>query len=133
MNSLHDYYIEKYEVLSSKKEIVFHAKFEDSKPYKNSVAKFVGVVGHHFEHTLSCNIILSLEETENHNIFYQNSENELKRYSKYGLPINTESSAKFIECLKTENLKIFEIYSSYGLSGWVMASDCIVSTTEYTS
>ena len=129
MNSLHDYYISKYEVFSSEKEIFFYVKYQDSEPYKNAVAKFSGVIGHHFEHSLSGNIILSLEETENHSDFYKHSESELKRYRKYGLPLNTESSDKFVENLRVENLKIFEVYSSYGLSGWVISKNCEVSIT----
>ena len=128
MNSLHDYYINKYEVICSK--IIIHAKHEGSKPYTNATATFSGVIGHHFEHALKGNIILSIEETENHYAFYKHSENELKRYRKYGLPVNTETAEEFVKDMEDKGLKIFEIYSSYGLSGWIFSKSCDIAITE---
>ncbi len=55
---------------------------------------------------------------EDNYLFFNQCKNELQRYNKYGLPLNTESGKSINSELIKMQLKIFEITSSYGLSGW---------------
>ena len=41
---------------------------------------------------------------------------------RYGLPLSTKNVNEFIQDLNRKNLKIYEIYSSYGLSGWIIGT-----------
>ena len=94
------------------------------------LARFEGVIGHHFEHSLEGNIIQSLETVEDISEFYSNSKTEIQRYTKYGLPLNTETKESSIAKLESKRLKVYEIYSSYGSSGWIIADDYNVEVNE---
>lgn len=126
MNSLHDHEIYKYEVLSSERKIVLHSKFELNSKQELGTVVFEGVLGHHFEHALEGNIVLSLEETDK-SVFYNHNKTGLQRYQKYGLPLDTTSSSAFKNDMKSKALKVFQIFSSCGLAGWVLATTCSVS------
>jgi hypothetical protein len=126
MESLHDYNIYKYEVYSSSKEIILHTKEHHGK--KEAVVTFSGVTGHLLEHALEGNIILDFEEHGDLSVFYKRASSDLQRYQKYGLPLKTNTEQEFISSMQGANLKAYEISSSYGLTGWVLATEV---TTRY--
>ncbi|WP_448550540.1 hypothetical protein [Thalassotalea fusca] len=119
MDSLHDYNIFKYEVLSSERQIVFHTK--DHHGDTEAIVTFSGVSGHLLEHGLEGNIVLDFDEYEDIDQFYSHFENGLKRYQKYGLPLKTENSDSFLFSMKSLCLKAYVLSTSYGLHGWILA------------
>jgi hypothetical protein len=108
--------------MCEQKYIVLHTEYlkEESPEYMDLI--FKGVVGHFFENVLEGNIILEIEQNTP-DVFYKNNKALLQTYGLYGLPLSTKNVEEFIQDLNRKNLKIFEIYSSYGLSGWIIGTD----------
>ena len=129
MRPLHDFNIHRYEIRSTERKIVLHVEL-GLDPKNFGIAVFENVIGHHFQHTLDGNIILSLQPVQDTSTSYSDNKNELQRYQKFGLRINTETENSCIADLKTNNLKVFELCSSYGVSGWVIAGRCTVEIDE---
>jgi len=118
MNSYHDYNIYKYEVDSSNQEIKMCLREHHGSHEVQLV--FSGVVGHLLEHALGGNIILEFCE-DDVEVFYESASNELKRYQKYGLPLDASTKERFVNDMSAKKLKCFSLSTSYGLSGWVLA------------
>lgn len=126
MKSVHDYVIYKYEVLSNENRIVFHTTYKDFSKSDNATIEFEGVIGHFFEHSLAGNIIFDITASDDLATFYKDYEKDLLDYFKYGLPLEADTLNSFVKEMEKKRLKAFEISSSYGLSGWVIAKNCKV-------
>lgn len=129
MDTLHDFNIYAYEVQASERRIVLHARY-DFEPKQEAKAIFEGVVGHHFENALEGNIVLSLEEVSNDAAFYAQNERELRTYGSFGFPVNVDTVTEFVSDLKQKGLHLYELYSSYGMTGWVCATCCSATASN---
>ena len=118
MNNYHDYNIYKYEVDSSNQKITMYIREHHGDHEVKLV--FTGVVGHLLEHALGGNIVLDFGENDV-DMFYEYASKELKRYQKYGLPLDASTKENFERDMSLKQLKCFELSTSYGLSGWVLA------------
>lgn len=85
---------------------------------------FSGVVGHLLEHALAGNIVLDLGEIDS-TTFYTREKQGLKRYQKYGLHLDATSLHSFLSDLAKRNLTCYELSTSYGLSGWIIAREAV--------
>jgi hypothetical protein len=94
---------------------------------------FTGVVAHFFEYELRGNILNEIQEVEPKSVVQQYAE-LFKESWRYGWPsrIDYRGDLSVLEnWLRDHSIRAFDIMSSYGLSGWVLAESCeLVSRTE---
>ena len=122
MISIHDNNVYAIDIQCKEKAIILHTEFREGKLTEYVDVVFSGVTAHHFYHVLDGNILFDITESPPQN-FYEENKKYLQEFSRYGLPINCDSSKIFEEQIKKENLRIFEINPTYGLSGWVIAEN----------
>jgi hypothetical protein len=124
MRSWHDYHLTGYSVEGVKRQITFDVSwpYELSIDIKRASIIFSEVQGYYFEHDLGGNILYSISEEFLETFLSKNIE-RFEHEKKWGWPLFwCDSIEKTLDHLKGKNAKCFEISSSYGLSGWVLAS-----------
>jgi hypothetical protein len=91
--------------------------------------KFDNVMGYLFYNQLEVCIILDIK---NYTV-----EEYLKKYKKifdnieiYKFPFEYNNKDELVNKLNKNNQKYYEIYSSYGLNGWVLAEEIIIEKEE---
>jgi len=81
---------------------------------------FTGVLAHHFRHVLEGNILDEIVAVEV-NAFVGEHAGDFDRASKWGWPPDYTAADAFRESLRVGGFQPYEISSSYGMSGWVIA------------
>ena len=122
MISIHDNNVFAIDIRCEEKVIVLHTEFREGTPPEYVDVVFSGVVAHHFNHVLDGNILLDITEWQPR-AFYEENSRYLLEFQKYGLPIDCGNSETFVEHFIQANLRVFIIYASYGMSGWVIAEN----------
>jgi hypothetical protein len=120
MRSIHDNNIYSLEVRCEQECIVLHTEFLVGESPEFTDIEFNGVKGHHFENVLEGNILFGIEESTSEE-FYKENTATLEAYGRFGLPLSVKTKQEFVEDISKNNLKIFVISSSYGLTGWVIS------------
>jgi hypothetical protein len=98
-----------------------HTRFEDREPIEHTDLIFEGVLAYRFENDNFGNILFGVEElpvsqlVASHRSLFE----EGVKYAWPG-PWNTSPEAS-VQHFESEGAKAFEISSSYGLAGWVVA------------
>ena len=88
---------------------------------------FTGVVAHHFECVLPGNILFGITEVDPEQVV-QEWAALFARQKNYGWPkIEYGDPQELVSILKRQGVRGYEIGSSYGLSGWVLATRMDVS------
>ena len=84
---------------------------------------FSGLLAHHFENVIEANILFDIEEVSS-SYFLQKREAFLTEKLRFGFPIN-KNNCRTVEQLAgyLEGYRIFQIDSSLGLIGFVIAKD----------
>jgi hypothetical protein len=119
--SIHDNNIYGYTVNCGGQQIVLYTEFSGQAGMEYTDVVFDGVVAHHFERVLKGNILFDIEEVEPEAIVKQWAELFALQKS-YGWPgIDYTEPEQLIGILKQRGVKGFDIGSSYGMSGWVLA------------
>lgn len=121
MNDLHDLYIYRYDVFCEKQEIVFYLRDYDKKNF--SIMTICGVITHHFNYVFSGNIVSAFVVREDVEQFFDENTNVLTDYNSMGLDISVKQGASFVEEIGKRKKKVFEVRSSYGLSGWIIGEE----------
>jgi len=86
----------------------------------------VDVLTHSFENILLDNIILAVEESSTQTFLEDNSKVLLCK-KDYCWPIDYEGIDELENFLIDNEYKYIKIYSSYGLTGWILAKKHIIS------
>ena len=126
MNSFHDYHLTGYEVDGQRRELRLNLAWlypTDAEPREPARLIFSGVEDYFFEHDLGVNIVYAIEEIAllTH---LQACEQQFQKSKQWGWPrFWTGEVAKSMEQLNAKGAKCFELSSSYGLSGWVVAAN----------
>ena len=126
MSSIHDYNIYQVEIKCGIGEILFYTNIVNEEQPKEKVVKFIGVIGHMFLHILEGNIIFDITK-ESPVKFFNNLKYDLQEYHKYGLRLNCSNQEDFSNSLALNEVSIYCINASYGLSGWVIAKEIEIS------
>jgi hypothetical protein len=124
MRSWHDYHITGYFVEGERRRITFDVSwpYDLSTDIKRTSIVFSGVEGYFFEHDLGVNVLYSISEEQLEAFLSQNAE-RFEKERKWGWPLFWRGAiGTTLEHLNSRNVKCFAISSSYGLSGWVLAS-----------
>lgn len=119
--SVHDNVLISYEVLAEKREIHLHTKLPGTKCEHTDII-FRGVEGYYFFHDNFETIIFDVKEISVDRILEDDRErfDEGWRFAWPGR-WNTDSEASRKAYLTERGVRGFELSSSYGMSGWILA------------
>jgi hypothetical protein len=131
--SIHDNRVISYEVDGEARRIVLRTRFEDSVPVEYTDVIFEGVLAYYFENDNFGSILFSIKEVPVLQLV-EDDRSLFEEGVRFGWPgpwnVSPESSIQYIQ---SEGGKAFEIFSSYGLSGWVIAETFRLELGEGTS
>ena len=122
--SVHDNFLVSYEVLCEQREIRLHTEYRDvalDAPFEYTDVVFRGVFAYHFQQDTLTNILFDIEEVAVASIL-ADAQALLDAGRAYGWPRIEGSPSPALEAyLSANDVRGFEIASSYGLGGWVLA------------
>lgn len=103
------------------RRIVLFTKFRDGVTPEYTDVEFRGVVARLFEHELPGNILFGIDEVDLAGLCRANAE-VFTRGKRYGWPHPKHDDLEdLIANLAAQGVRAYEISSSCGLSGWVLA------------
>lgn len=124
---IHDNVILSYTVDLQNDQIVIHTRDELSSKEVDIV--FKDVLSHSFEHPLKGSIILAIT-VSNISGFIAGHAEILQTGKNYSWPATYESIEELEKKLTEAGYKCMNLYSSYGLNGWILAKDLEVVKKE---
>ena len=134
MSTIHDNIIKSYCVDFEAETIVIKTIFHNhmDKTIENTDIIFTAYLTHIFGNETKDSIIFDIKEYPLH-LFLERESELLKDNQSYGWPIFYKTENELVEFLQTHDYKIFEVASSYGLCGWVLAKqmDIIVNKQSF--
>lgn len=114
--NIHDNQILNYTIDIKNKTLLLNTITEQDKTCN---IKFTGLMAHHFENVISCNIILDINEID---IATAVDDRCFDEGLKYGFPCLEVSTIEQLKIkLINEDYKMFVIYASLGLNGYIIA------------
>ncbi|MGX7149048.1 hypothetical protein [Enterococcus ureasiticus] len=116
MNSLHDYEILNYNINFKNSLLTMDVTNEDS----NKRIEFVGAIAHQFSDEIPYSIILDLDELDMKHFFSSNKD-LLEEKKNSGWPLICSSVEELEKMLQESDIRYYVLYSSYGMTGWVLA------------
>ena len=119
--SIHDNNIYGYTVDCGQQQIVLHTEFHDAGRQEYTDVIFFRSIAHNFECVLQGNIIFGIEKVEPERIIEEWRE-VFARQKQYGWPdIEYDDLSELPTILRERDVTGYEISSSYGMRGWVLA------------
>jgi hypothetical protein len=124
MRSWHDYHLTGYSVDGPGARIVFNVSwpYDTSTDIRTAKVVFSGVAGYCFVDDLGSNILYSISESPL-DTFLAEHARQFEQRQKWGWPLfwkgTVDATFKFLNEAKA---LCFEVSSSYGLEGWVLAT-----------
>ena len=125
---IHDNEITSYDVDILNKKIVLHTTYEVREVNESTDIIFEDVLTHCFDDVIYSNIIFSICDLEIEK-FIEDYHEKLKDRKNMGWPIFYDDESQLLQKLKDNNYKVFEIDSSLGLSGFVIAKSIAIDVT----
>lgn len=123
---VHDNQINAYHVDIANKTLTLETIYYDKE--KTDIV-FTGLMAHSFENVIYCNIILDITQvTIDH--YINSNKDQLAQSLRYAFPACFDSVDALKERLQKENYNIYEISSSLGLCGTVIAKDIAINVTD---
>lgn len=116
MNSLHDYEILNYNVNFKNSLLTIDVTNDKS----NKKIEFVDTIAHQFSDEIPYSIILDLEELDMKYFFSRNND-LLEEKKNSGWPLMYSSVEELEVMIDESNIRYYVLYSSYGMTGWVLA------------
>lgn len=99
--------------------------YHSSPPHAVDVV-FSGVVAHHFQDTMRASVIFDIEEVLISDLLAPTHPAVVQYYQQFSTYYQVDpstSTAATVEFLQQRGIRGFEIVSSCGLCGWVLAAD----------
>lgn len=128
--SIHDNVIYGYTVDCERQRIILHTEFHETGRAEYTDVIFLGVLVHHFERVLMGNILFSIDEVEPDQII-EGWQQVFMRQKQYCWPaIEYQALDELAATLRQRGLSGYEISSSYGMSGWVLAEEMEICARE---
>lgn len=131
MKSFHDYHLTGYSVDGQAKEVRLRLEWlspqDPETPRPPQMLVFQGVQDYFFEHDMGINIVYGVEEVSLEEHVHSNAKS-FAASAKWGWPRFWRESAEATTSeLRSDGMKCFELSSSYGLSGWIVAASAHAS------
>jgi hypothetical protein len=132
MISIHDNNVYAYVVECELQRLTLHTEFRDHEPHEFTDVVFSGVVAHQFEHSLQGNMLFDVEECDPGTIVHDHASIFASSWREAGWPaVDYKGDLTVLENkLKSRSIRGFQIGSSYGMSGWVLAESCELATRD---
>jgi hypothetical protein len=131
--SIHDNIVYSYFVDCSRRQVKLHTSYNEKDACEYTDVLFSGVVAHLFENVLSGNILFGIYNVEPSDLVNANA-NLFKESWRYGWPLEGFDYRGDLELLTQHltqmSVRGFDISSSYGMSGWVLAERCEIIARE---
>ena len=119
--SVHDNSVVAYEVLAKEKKIVLHTECLDRESHEFTDIVFEEVLAYDFENDLFGTIIFDVKEVDL-SVLLKEKAAMFEGGWRYGWPRGWERDKEDIEVfVRRLEMRAFELSSSYGMSGWVLA------------
>ncbi len=122
---VHDNEILSYEVDVRNETLRLFTKYEDK---EDTVITFSGWLTHRLEDACHCNIISDISRLSVDS-FIDNNKEMLEEMIRY-LPLDVRDTEDFRKYLQNKEQKIFEITSSIGLCGFVIAKEIAIDVKK---
>ena len=120
--SVHDSNVYAYAVLCEQRRIVLHTEYRDGGAEEYTDVLFDGVIAHHFDDVLDGNILFDIEEEDPQKIVMDWADLFAHRKT-YGWPkVQYADPQELVAILRRDGVRAYEIGSSYGLTGRVLAA-----------
>jgi hypothetical protein len=121
--SVHDNFLLSYEVSSEHAEIRLRTEFRSTgRPVERTDVVFSGVEAYHFEHDCFSNILSEIVERPALGLLAEQQRALEEGFHRSGWPRfwggSPEKASNYVQ---THRLNAYELTSSYGISGWVIA------------
>lgn len=116
MNSLHDYEILNYNINFKNSLLTIDVTNDES----NKRIDFVGAIAHQFSDEIPYSIILDLDELDI-KYFFSSNKDLLEEKKNSGWPLMYSSVEELEKMLQESDIRYYVLYSSYGMTGWVLA------------
>jgi hypothetical protein len=132
--SLHDDFLVSYEVNCEVRQIRLHTRPDLRDPAKREerprTIVFNGVEGYQFENDAFGNIIFSLRRVLVEQLIAERGAQIAQSFSMAGAPGSWAADlASAAQALTTMGIQAFDLSSSFGLSGWILAKEALVEQT----
>jgi hypothetical protein len=129
--SLHDNFLVSYEVNCETRQIKLHTKPDPRDPTKREqrprTIVFNGVEGYQFENDAFGNIIFSLQRIPVEQLIAERGAQIAESYRMTGAPGSWAADlGSAAQALTVMGIQAFDLNSSYGLSGWILAKEILV-------
>jgi hypothetical protein len=123
--SVHDNFLAGYEVHCDRQAIRLRTEFRDKgEPYELTDVLFSGVEAYEFHHDNFGNIIFDVAEVSLEKLVGDLAEHFAEGHRQSGWPhFWRDSAAAALEYLQQHSIRAFELRSSYGMRGWVLAKE----------
>jgi hypothetical protein len=119
--SVHDNHLVAYTVLAKDRRILLQTEFRDREPHEFTDVIFEEVLAYDFEGDLFGTIIFDVKEVDLSALLKEHDTMFEEGY-RYGWPRGWEKAREPIETyVRRMGMRAFELSSSYGMSGWVLA------------
>ena len=119
--SVHDNHLVAYTVLGKEKKIILQTEFRDREPHEVTDVVFEEVLAYDFENDLFGAIIFDVEEVDLAALLKEKA-TMFENGWRCGWPRGWEKEKEEIEVFSRRlEMRAFELSSSYGMNGWVLA------------
>jgi hypothetical protein len=121
--SVHDNHVYAYSVDCERRRLILHTAFRETKPHGFTDVVFNGMVAHQFDYVLSGNILFDVTEAGIGKFVMEFADLFADSW-RYGWPpVEYRGDLdELIKALTAASVRAYEINSSYGMSGWVLAA-----------
>ncbi|HHR2582198.1 TPA: hypothetical protein ACSY4C_00310 [Listeria monocytogenes] len=126
ISQVHDNIIKSYQVDFENEQLRLRTEYSYvDKVNENTDIIFESYLAHLFENEQKDSIIFDIEECTP-TLFYEQNQELIEKNRNYCWPISyhtTNTKKELVKFIHKNGYKVFEISSSYGLCGWVLAKD----------
>ncbi len=124
--SVHDNQLYAYQVDSRAQRIILRTEYAyGEEPFEQTDVIFEGVLDHYFRNPVLPSIVLDVEEADAQGLITRNKAVIDQGHKTGGWPSFWKDTVEgMVSAISEAGCKTFEISTSYGLDGWVVAKSC---------
>lgn len=126
IRSVHDNHLFAYEVDSRSQRIILRTEYAyGEEPFERTDVIFEGVIDHYFRNTILPSIVFDVEEADTQLLIARDKAVIDMGHKIGGWPSFWKNTVdEMVAAISEVGCRIYEISSSYGLDGWVVARSC---------
>jgi len=128
MPSVHDNHLFAYAVDAKTRTVILHTEYAYGlPPYAQTDVVFTGVLDHYFRDAVLPSIVFGVDEIDTQEMIREHKEQIDEGHRIAGWPSFWRDTVEGMAMVISEGgYKTFEISSSYGFHGWVVAKACAI-------